>query len=114
MPTLETKESAMTKNYDTLSEATDDLHARGFDLDFKQHGKFLECVQDSDLCLNPNDFEVVEFHRFEGESNPSDNSIVYAVASRDGRKGVLVDAYGMYSGEYSDEMLKRLDIRDRI
>jgi hypothetical protein len=100
-------------SYDTLSQATDALHKRGFDLDFNQKGKFLECVQDSKISLTPEDFEIVEFHRFEGESNPSDMSVVYALEAKDGRRGVLIDAYGMYSDEYSPEMLAKFDIRGR-
>lgn len=100
------------KSYDTLSEATDDLRKRGFTLNFEQDGNCLRCT-DIDLSLKPEDFEIVEFHRFEGASNPSDTSVVYAVSTGDGQKGVLVDAYGAYSEAYSPAMLKKLDMRDR-
>ena len=41
------------------------------------------------------DLEVVEVHRFEGESNPDDEAIILALASRgSGWRGVLVSAYG--------------------
>jgi hypothetical protein len=104
----------MQKNYETLSQATDDLRERGFDLEFNQDGKTLNCLQDKSLVLNPDDFEIVEVHRFEGASDPSDTSVVYAVEGKNGKRGVLVDAYGAYAVEYSPEMLKKLDIRDRI
>lgn len=101
-------------SYDTLSQATDDLKKRGFDLDFNQKGDSLECTQDRSLRLRPEDFEIVEFHRFEGPSNPSDMSVVYAIESKTkNAKGVLIDAYGVYADEYSEGMLKKLDIRGR-
>ncbi len=103
----------MAHQYDTLSEATNDLHKRGFNLDFDQRGEYLECVQDKGICLNPEDFEIVEFHRFEGMSNPSDTSVVYALEAKNGRKGILIDAYGAYADGYSAKMLKKLDIRGR-
>ncbi len=104
----------MPKNYDSLSQATDDLKKRGFELDFRQEGNRLICNQDADVSLNPEDFEIVEFYRFEGKSNPGDTSVVYAVEGNDDLRGILVDAYGAYAGEYSPEMLKKLDIRGRI
>ena len=40
---------------------------------------------------------VRECHRFEGVSDPDDMSIVYAIESRDGTRGTLIDAFGVYS-----------------
>ncbi|MCC6411897.1 MAG: hypothetical protein IT270_09570 [Saprospiraceae bacterium] len=45
----------------------------------------------------PNQVKVAHFYRFEGESNPDDNSILYAIETNEGEKGTIVDAYGMYS-----------------
>lgn len=104
----------MTKNYESLSQATDDLKKRGFTLDFRQEGNRLICNQHADVALNPEDFEIVEFYRFEGKSNPGDTSIAYAVEGKADLRGILVDAYGAYAGEYSPEMLKKLDIRGRV
>ena len=44
--------------------------------------------------LSPEDCVVEEEHRFEGLSNPSDMSIIYAVRTDDGRKGTVVVNYG--------------------
>lgn len=104
----------MPKNYETLSEATDDLKKRGFEMDFRQDGSKLICNQDSELTLDPEDFEIVEVHRFEGKSNPGDTSVVYALQGKSDLRGVLVDAYGAYAGEYSPAMLKKLDMRRRV
>lgn len=99
------------KTYETLSQATTDLQQRGFKLDFTQKGEFLQCVQNPDLKLHPDDFEIVEVYRFEGKSNPSDMSVIYVLESSDGERGVLIDAYGAYSGGYSSDMIRKLDIR---
>ena len=47
-------------------------------------------------------------HRFEGMSSTDDNSILYAISSKDGIKGTLVDAYGVYAQNISEEMRKKL------
>lgn len=41
-----------------------------------------------------NEIAVVNFYRFEGESDPGDNSILYIIETMDGAKGTLLDAYG--------------------
>lgn len=40
-----------------------------------------------------------------------DNSIVFAITSDNGVKGVLVDAYGVYASNLNDVMIKKLSIR---
>lgn len=41
--------------------------------------------------------KVINFYRFEGQSDPADNTILYVIETADGGKGTLVDAYGPYS-----------------
>jgi len=53
---------------------------------------------------------VDEFYRFEGMSSTDDNSIVFAITSDKGLKGVLVDAYGVYASNRNDAMIKKLSI----
>lgn len=98
--------------YDSLSEALDGLRRQGFTLDFNVAFDQLTCVQDGS-CLRPEEFDIVAHHRFEGDSNPSDESVVYAIASHDGRKkGTLVSAYGMYVDEVSEEIIRKLNVRE--
>ena len=47
-------------------------------------------------------------YRFEGDSSPDDNSVLYAIESKGGIKGVLVDAYGTYAEAMSPEMAMKL------
>ena len=54
------------------------------------------------------DFKITEMYRFEGDSSPDDNSVLYAIESKDGIKGVLVDAYGTYAEAMSPEMAMKL------
>ncbi len=95
------------RHYQTLVEALEDLKTRGYVNDFNLQSTCVEC-SDLDLRLRPQDFDIREVYRFEGMSNPDDNSVVYAIESNTGVKGVLVDAYGVYSEALSPEMIARL------
>jgi hypothetical protein len=97
-------------SYDTLSEATNSLIKIGYVEDFNLKPDCLECLT-SKFQLHPEDFEVDAFYRFEGMSNADDNSIVYAISGKNGIKGILVDAYGVYSSSLNEAMIARLSIR---
>lgn len=55
---------------------------------------------------NPEDVNVINFYRFEGQSDPGDNSIMYVIETSDGLKGTLIDAYGAYSDRTVDEFIE--------
>ena len=94
--------------YDTVVEAINGLKERGYTLDFNLAFDNLVCVQNN-TCLNPAEFEITEVHRFEGDTNPSDEDVVYAITSKDGNmKGVLTSAFGLYAEDVSPELLARL------
>ena len=96
--------------YDTVVAAIDGLKERGYKIDLNLAFDKLICNK-SGVTLNPSEFEITEVYRFEGDTNPSDEDVVYAVESKDGKtKGILTEAYGMYAEAASDEMLKKLAI----
>lgn len=99
----------MKKHYISLSEATNGLKARGYTYDFNLKAGCIECAALL-LQLRPDKFSVDEFHRFEGMSSTDDNSIVFAITSDDGIKGVLVDAYGVYASNLNEKMIRKLSI----
>jgi hypothetical protein len=98
------------KNYTSLSQATNDLKARGYKEDFNLQPTCIECPS-LKLQWHPEEFTIDEFYRFEGMSNVDDNSIVFAISSRNNVKGVLVDAYGVYAENLNDAMIKKLAIK---
>lgn len=96
-------------SYNTVSEALNDLKKRGYKEDFNLQPHCLH-IPALDVQLHPEDFNIDEFHRFEGMSNPDDNAIVFAISSKNGLKGTLVDAYGMYAENLTEAMIKRLSV----
>jgi hypothetical protein len=98
--------------YDNLIEALNDLKARGFTTDFNLAFDSIEC-KETGTCLQPEAFEIVEHYRFEGATNPSDSSVIYAVkAIDDSMKGVLISAYGVYSDELHESMIQKLKVHE--
>ena len=61
----------------------------------------------------PKDVKVVNFYRFEGISNPDDMSIVYVIETSDGGKGILTDAFGLYSDDETGEFLKQVEMNKK-
>jgi hypothetical protein len=98
------------KSYNTLSEALTDLKKRGYKEDFNLQPHCIECAALSIQC-HPEKFTVDEYYRFEGMSDPDDNSIVFAISSDDGVKGTVVDAYGMYSESLTEPMVRKLSVK---
>ena len=97
--------------YTTLSETLSSLRQQGYTEDFNLRQNCLECLKDG-RTVWADEFKVDAHYRFEGDSNPSDAAIVYAISSdRHQLKGVLVNAYGIYSEPLTDEMTHKLQWR---
>ena len=57
----------------------------------------------------PDQIQIVNFYRFEGESDPDDNAILYVIETSDGTKGTLVDAYGIYNDPNISRFMKDVE-----
>ena len=96
--------------YDTVSEAVNELKRRGYTVDFNIEAEKL-IGKATGHALSPNEFEITEVYRFEGETDPADEAVVYAIESRHGVKGVLVNGYGPEADLASNELVKKLKER---
>ncbi|MFC3563186.1 hypothetical protein [Pedobacter jamesrossensis] len=57
-------------------------------------------------------FLIDSYYRYEGESDPEDEAIVYAISSVDGTiKGLFVSDYGPSSESKDDELIKNIKAR---
>ncbi len=114
---MKTVENKITDNSinepDTLIARLNQLKADGYSFDFNLTTHALEVLQDNGIkiTLSPAEFKIVDFFRFEGMTNPSDNSILYVIESEGGLKGTMVSSYGVYADELSNEMIQKLDTR---
>ena len=98
----------MKESYGTLSETINGLKKAGYTLDFNICKDSLVCQQNN-ATLSTDDFEIDKVYRFEGESNPDDESILYAISSSNFNvKGLLVNGYGISSDNETDVLIAKL------
>ena len=96
------------KSYDTIVEAINDLKKTGYSIDLNIAFDKKLCSQ-SNQYLSPDDFIIVKTYRFEGYTNPSDEEILYAISSKDGKiKGIFTEAYGTYADNTAHKLLKKI------
>ena len=95
---------------ETLTEAINSLKARGYTLDFNLEENCIVC---NDEKYQPEDFEITEVHRFEGDTDPADEAVLYAIESKTGLKGILINGFGIYADPMGDEMIKKLSFHKK-
>jgi len=79
-----------------LVSCVNQMKQEGYREDFKVTSKGLTSF-DQSKTYKPAQVRIVNFYRFEGESDPGDNTILYVIETDDGTKGTLVDGYGAYA-----------------
>ncbi len=97
------------RGYATLDSAIEDLTRRGFTEHMVVIGDVLRAPQ-SGKTFGAEGLVIREYYRFEGLSDPDDMSIVYAIESPPGTRGILVDAFGVYSNPVVSAFLKDVPI----
>lgn len=98
----------------TLSGIMEKLRVKGIDNEYKWtpdgftigSGKFYQ----------PEDLTIIKVYRFEGPSDPADNSILYIIKANDELTGYNLDMYGMYSNHDEesgyDEFIRKIPMLD--
>lgn len=101
------------QDYVSEIDAMRDLRQRGFatDLEFRD-GALHETA--TGRRFRPDELAIVEHHRFEGESDPEDMAVVYAIESRDGVRGIVVDAFGAYANPALAAFLEKIKFREHV
>jgi hypothetical protein len=96
-----------TYNYDSVSNALDELKSQGFTIDFNIHT--------FEFSSNPHDFEIVHVYRYEGDSSADDEATVYGIRSKSihDKKGVFVSGYAANSECDASRFLVGLSIKSR-
>lgn len=79
-------------NFDTLSSAVNSLTKQGFKEDFKAEEKCIKALY-SKKEYQPKELKIVQTFRFDGMTNPEDETELFAIISHDGVKGTLVMSY---------------------
>lgn len=100
----------------TLSQIMEKLRQKGLDNEIKMtdHGK-MQGADGQDI-YKPEDLTIIKTYRFEGDSDPGDNAVLYVLEDQNQKIGYILDAYGMYSSQESagfSDFLKKIPTADR-
>lgn len=102
------------ESYATLVDAINGLRTQGYTEDLNIEENYINCTN-SKHQLSPDDFHVDKFFRFEGESDPEDQTVLYAISSdKYNMKGILVNGYGIYGDSETNEVIKKLNVHEKI
>lgn len=102
------EQNSTTEDMKTLSECFNKLVQTGYEEDFNVNEKGLFSPT-SGKTYSPEKVTVINFFRFEGASDPDENSILYAIETSDGIKGTLTDAYGTYADPKVGKFMQQVD-----
>ena len=92
----------------SLATCLNRMIADGYKEDFKVTENGLRWLQ-KDKEYTPDQVHIVNFFRFEGNSDPDDNAILYVIETDDGARGTLVDGYGIYSDPEVGKFIKKVE-----
>jgi hypothetical protein len=98
----------------TLSGVLEKLRIR------KQDNEFIMTAEGfagpSGKMYKEDELTIIKTYRFEGDSDPSDSSILYLIEASDGLVGYSIDAYGVYSNHDDvnyDEFIRKINVSER-
>lgn len=98
-----------------LSKVIVRLEEKGYGREFvitEKGGRF----EDGGRLYAPAELAIVKVYRFEGESDPADMAVVFAMRSDAGECGFLVNAYGTYSNQdnpYYDDFIRNVPVNEQ-
>jgi hypothetical protein len=96
---------------DTLSDAIRQLQADGYDGNwFANADHALEC-NESGAVIDAADVQIDHILRFEGESDPGDMSILFALRTPSGAKGIYSAPFGADMPPEDADVIARLQHR---
>ena len=94
--------------YNNLIDAINGLRNEGYNEDFNLKQNCIEC-RNGQYKIFHDEFHIDKFFRFDGNTDPSEESIIYAISSEKYKlKGILINGYGVTSESLTNEMLEKL------
>ncbi|RTY94919.1 hypothetical protein [Flavobacterium sp. GT3R68] len=91
-------------HYATVSDALTELGEKGYTTDFN--------LKEEDIITNSLHYEIEHVYRYEGNSDPGDEAVVYGIKATSGEKGVFVAGFAASDSEAA-QVLNEMSIRGR-
>lgn len=102
------KNAPLSESFGTLSETINGLIKLGYTHDFNVKEDLFFC-NSLNISLSPKDFQIDKVYRFEGESDPEYQSILYAISALNNDiKGTMVNGYGTSADEATNKVIEQL------
>ena len=107
-------ENNIQLSFDTVTESLEWLKSQGYTHDFNVEHECLETCE-IERSFSPDDFFIDYIFRFEADTDPSEEDIVYGISSdKNNVKGIMTSAYGAYADSVSNQLIARLVVRQNL
>ena len=100
----------------TLSQIMKKLADKGITEEFRMNENCEMKYGDLQENYEPADLKIRKTYRFEGDSNPEDNAVLYVAEDDKGNRGMIIDSYGAesnYSGEKFDDFIRNIPVDEQ-
>ena len=94
-----------------LQSVLGDLKSQGFETDFWFDKTKLRPFQYPSRSYNKSEVEMVDSFRFEGDTDPDDDSILYLIKTCDGLMGTISNGHGLNADDDLDHFLQKKEPR---
>lgn len=99
----------------TLSQVMTKLAQNGVSKEYRMNEEGEMHLTGSDKNYQPSDLKILKSFRFEGDSNPDDNAVLYVAADKEDNRGMIIDSYGAesnYPGDKFNEFLRDIPVEE--
>lgn len=99
----------------TLSQVMTTLGKRGIHREYRMNEDGEMKLDNSEHVYQPQNLTILRTYRFEGDSNPADNAVLYVVKDHEKNIGFILDSYGAesnYPGEQFDKFLREIPVEE--
>ena len=93
----------------SLSLVMNKVAKDGYEKEFRLEGGKMK-LGDGTKEYSGAELLITKSYRFEGDSNPDDMAVLYLLHTSDGKKGIIIDAFGTYSSRALSDFLKNVKI----
>ena len=90
-------------HYASVLKALEELKAMDFVVDFN--------LQEEAIMSNPENYQILHIYRYEGDTSPDEEAVVYGIKSCSGEKGVFVAGFSANSESEAAKVLNELSIK---
>lgn len=98
----------------TLSQVMAKLAAKNVTQEFRMNENGEMKFTDKGESYQPGDLKILRSYRFEADSSPEDNAVLYVAQAKDGNTGMIIDAYGAESnyGPEFDDFIRDIPVEE--